>query len=181
MLCVGVCALWVRSYRTTDFVSRTTVDDRGRATGDHIVASWRGSLWVRFGRLNAPTSEVEVHGVRLRAEDVRNYPPGADPRTIRPVAGFGHSTGRYSLAVKERPAKPGEHRRLMGVAGTDRLVKIPFYAPLILTALLPLAWLRGARLRRRRARRGLCPCCGYDLRASPDRCPECGTTVAGGT
>ena len=41
-------------------------------------------------------------------------------------------------------------------------------------AVLPALWLAGRLRRRRQKRAGLCSSCGYDLRASPDRCPECG-------
>ena len=37
---------------------------------------------------------------------------------------------------------------------------------------LPAVLRLGARLQRKR--NGLCLTCGYDLRASPGRCPECG-------
>jgi hypothetical protein len=43
----------------------------------------------------------------------------------------------------------------------------------VLLALPGWRW-RAIRLHRGRHRTGLCSTCGYDLRATPDRCPECG-------
>jgi hypothetical protein len=63
----------------------------------------------------------------------------------------------------------------------------PRWAVIAIAGVLPLAWLGlnvppalslPRRLReRRRVRSGRCARCGYDLRGSTDRCPECGTPV----
>ena len=59
---------------------------------------------------------------------------------------------------------------------------VPFWFLALLTAVLPLMWLRRLnrqRVRRRRAVLGLCADCGYDLRASAGKCPECGAAANG--
>jgi hypothetical protein len=53
-------------------------------------------------------------------------------------------------------------------------VRVPLRFVGSLFALLPLRWM----LRFRRTPAGHCTRCGYDLRATPDRFPECGAVPA---
>ena len=52
---------------------------------------------------------------------------------------------------------------------------VPHWMILAVFAILPAGHMAVALRRRRRKQAGLCLVCGYDLRASPNRCPECGT------
>jgi hypothetical protein len=53
---------------------------------------------------------------------------------------------------------------------------IAYLIPLF--AIAPALWLKKSLRQSRRFSSGLCPACGYDLRATPDRCPECGAIPA---
>ncbi len=70
-----------------------------------------------------------------------------------------------------------------GVTNHRRNHTLPIFAwtcfAVAITSLVAgiLAHVRLRRLETREAA-GLCPACGYDLRASKDRCPECGSPIA---
>jgi hypothetical protein len=51
---------------------------------------------------------------------------------------------------------------------------IPWWLFLSFGVAPPIFTIFRRMLRSRNVRQGRCPSCGYDLRATPDRCPECG-------
>ena len=78
--------------------------------------------------------------------------------------------------------QPGTVERFGLIYGVGKLFDsparwfaIPQAAVVALLSVLPALWALRSIRRRRRVSAGSCAVCGYDLRATPQRCPECGT------
>jgi hypothetical protein len=76
-------------------------------------------------------------------------------------------TLRFRTRINSMPTKGGK-------TITQRHTMIPLWPIAWLFAMPPAVWFQRYRVRRKRIRQGLCVKCGYDLRATPGRCPECG-------
>ncbi len=85
----------------------------------------------------------------------------------------GWNCGGFQFAIAVPGRKPQFYTR--GV-----MIVVPLWFVAGITSVLPALRARKfwrARLAERRRSRGFCLRCGYDLRATPERCPECGAEV----
>ena len=166
--------IWVRSYCVRDIIARhaeSTEPTLARSSAVMLVTA-RGRLAFGYSSdvqvFSAPM-EARVAGLRLPKgpriswEWLRDDPDcdGPNDRWFNRF-GFGYTATRG-----------------YGITPDEMWGWIPCWFVLLLSAIAPTMWLRRHRRRRARARSGQCPVCGYDLRATPDRCPECGHAPAG--
>jgi hypothetical protein len=151
LLCIILAALWVRSYWHGDCLIQI------RAGG--------GCNWIALndGRLSVARDDHFPYSQSARflhvpmRPDEQLTPPMLTGRTWFRAAGFEW--------IRDQP-------------GGAFKAFVPGWAVFTPMTLLPLLWLSSRQKRLRRQRAGFCRRCGYDLRATPDRCPECGTPAS---
>jgi hypothetical protein len=132
-----------------------------------------GVGWGDGARGRAYSVEVGGPMVFRTASGMKPAPPGNYTYAVQSLArsdGVGFSYHRWNMTAGRGPQAP--------VLGTFAEVRIALGWPLLISlALFSLCVMLLVR-QRRRALDGRCRKCGYDLRATPDRCPECGLAPA---
>jgi hypothetical protein len=170
-LACGAC--WLLSYARTDYLTFTSPFH-----GPFMLLQSEGS--IMFGDCwgyAPPNRPFAFQHVSLR-DDVVNLGTILEDKVL---GTFGWRDVNWSpTALRQAGFEYISARGDAFLARYGRWAFVwPHWFPLVLTSIFPGIWWRRRHSRSGRYARGLCPSCGYDVRATPDRCPECGTERGG--
>jgi hypothetical protein len=130
--------------------------------------------WGDGARTRAYSVEVAGPLVFRTASAMKPAPPGNYTYAVQSLArseAAGVSYHRWNMTAGRAPQAP--------VLGTFAEVRVAAAWPLLLSLALAALCVTPLVKQRRPPRDGRrCAKCGYDLRATPDRCPECGLAAA---
>ncbi len=184
LLSIALAALWLRSEQIGENIDLFHVRQPRQVRDRYAFSNGAGVLCFNYRHtyFNRPVTEREVHSTvgdvvePLPASYERMLPRQA-ARYHWPVSrdglGWGflfHDAGDFKVGMIHDPPNLVERERWWTIAA-------PHWFLVLLTAVMPVTWVIAILRRRRLARRGLCRRCGYDLRATPGRCTECGMFV----
>jgi hypothetical protein len=184
LLCVLIIGFWIKSFWQYDQISlqhqhrwELTLEKGGftfAVESLYPMADITPAYGLPRFRRTGPAEMFSPRWQLLYTNDplrVRLFPSGA--------LGFGGEKWFTDLTI------PSRKTFVSPVVGTGQEIErhtwfFPAWFAVALTALPPGWWICNKLGKRKEHRRKnhLCESCGYDLRATPDRCPECGTIPA---
>jgi hypothetical protein len=164
VLGTALTGMWARSYSRGDLLRHIGQESAAGSTS-YFASSHAGRVSVSRYVEPRPTDPFYLQGGNRLPDgfssshwDVKRKHPLSNNRLLN-LVGFDARLEQLAL-------------------GTQHTLVVPYYALVLIWLVTPgFVAFRYARRRRRHAA-GLCPACGYDLRATPGRCPECGAAAA---
>jgi hypothetical protein len=164
ILMAAVVVFWHRGNRVRDFARITWAEADGRIE----LASLEYGMAVRFQSAHSPKFHWSS------GDFVHNTSHNSVFESVRvPLQNDGYYGWSPIGSVIDRSLLGFSY---LGGNGLFVLI-VPQWFLLVVTTLKPVWDLCHLWRARRRGFRGLCEHCGYDLRYTPDRCPECGQAV----
>jgi hypothetical protein len=157
VLCLATGVAIIRSQFVADTFYKQTWDQVPQRFFTRAV-------YLNKGRLSGELFWIDQADPALRLSAGGSWKHDSKPAADRPHLG---SYWGYIKHGHEFRAANGLHHQWMGA--------IRLWPVATVLAVLPAIWTLRFLRRCRRQRLGICLACGYDLRATPGRCPECGT------
>jgi hypothetical protein len=170
VLCAAFCVMWRRSHFRYDALYLTRVigpEERPVRRFFHVRSS--------LGRVSLCYTYQNCVRDFMNPRDRKLIGVGwVKTTTISPPAAIGFGGGWLGFESKFDSDVQRAQTRY------ERVIIVPHWFFAFLFMVPTIFWVRQSfkrRQTRRRQERGLCLQCGYDLRGSKERCPECGTSA----
>jgi hypothetical protein len=180
LLWVATVGLWLRSHWIDDLwvIPSPATYSAVRSVRGNLELICTNGTGTRSPpkRLGLGSFDMDAEGAYpMLIPTIHHQPPSAACR----FGIIGVELDSYIMPLKSRHQPRPVLLKYSGAYRGYRLF-IPHWLLALLYLVMPLGWFKGAIRQRRRPKLGLCQKCGYDLRASPERCPECGTAIPTG-
>jgi hypothetical protein len=174
ILAFATGGLWAWSYWR--FYSLSYYRPSTSDVHTNTLACGSGIVVLSHQVLTATTRDSNVLSLRLAGWRTTRTSPR--PELVSRALSTAHAVGFERAGLGWQHSQRNWNR---GTTSDERTLLLPCWLLVLAFAVLPAARCRSELRRRRRAKIGHCPQCGYDLRATPekggallDRCPECG-------
>ena len=153
------------------------LDEPDRFVAAHLSLMYsQRPMMFGYSQITRPDGgfDLDVGGLRVTLQPGPwDQPPYDWERDSGQFARWCDDPRFWQAAASQLPAIRSQWHDALDV----RLASCPDWAVALCLLAAPVAWTCLMLRRRSRRNPNLCPRCHYDLRATPDRCPECGTPV----